>query len=234
MTGSSKDRQYARFVPREEVSRVTGWEFMEVDEALRQASLRSAAPVIDPELLQRTHDEAFAQGLEQGRREAALEGQQRLDDYVATQGQQAAEHLAHLVQGLNSRFAEIEQHMAQGLLEVACALARQVLRRELRQPADDLVPVVKEALDMLAADARIAVVRLNPGDHEQSLSDLKSAITEDGVRWVPDESVEPGGCVVESAGAMVDGRLPRRWARAIASLGLEEPWEEPQDAAAER
>ena len=75
MTGSSKDRQYARFVPREEVSRVTGWEFMEVDEALRQASLRSAAPVVDPELLQRTHDEAFAQGLEQGRREAALEVQ---------------------------------------------------------------------------------------------------------------------------------------------------------------
>jgi flagellar assembly protein FliH len=40
-----------------------------------------------------------------------------------------------------------------------------------------------------------------------------------------DASIERGGCLVESAGTVVDGRLEKRWSRAIGQLGLQMPWE---------
>ena len=42
-----------------------------------------------------------------------------------------------------------------------------------------------------------------------------------------DATLTRGGCVVESAGTVVDGTVEKRWLRAIASLGLNSPWEEP-------
>jgi flagellar assembly protein FliH len=48
---------------------------------------------------------------------------------------------------------------------------------------------------------------------------------------VGDTTVSRGGCLVESAGTVVDGTLEKRWARAIASLGLNAPWEKHVDNA---
>jgi flagellar assembly protein FliH len=45
-----------------------------------------------------------------------------------------------------------------------------------------------------------------------------------------DASVTRGGCLVESAGTVVDGTLEKRWGRAVAKLGLESAWEVSNDA----
>ena len=231
-TASSKAKQYARFIPKEEIEDFSQWEFGEVDEQRRLAAVALAkkqaeAPVVDPALIQKTWDAAYQEGLAQGRREAALEGQQQLDAYVAGQGAQARQQLEALMQSLQSNFLQLEQEMAQGVLDIACALARQVLRQELATRPEVLAGVVREALGMLTADSRVATVRLNPADHETCLPALKDEAAEPGLRWLPDPSLGRGECVIEAAGAEVDGRLSKRWSRAIASLGLDQPWEEP-------
>ena len=233
-TPSSKSRLYARFIPSEEVGDVTQWQFgavdgsdpvveepveedpaaLELEEATRQAELQQA------------REEAFAQGEAQGRAQATLEWQQRMDAYVAGQGQEAAQRLDAVVRMLNASLDDLQQNMAQGVLELACEIARQVLRQELRSNPHALVPVVQEALGMLVADGRPATVRIHPQDHALVGGALQQEFAAATLQWVADATVPPGGCLVEQAGTVVDGSLEKRWQRAIAPLGLASAWQE--------
>jgi flagellar assembly protein FliH len=82
---------------------------------------------------------------------------------------------------------------------------------------------VAEATTLLVSDARTQRVRLNPADLDALREPLSAAFGE-RVQWLPDASIEPGGCVVESAGSVVDATLAQRWQRAVARLGLDAPW----------
>ena len=76
---------------------------------------------------------------------------------------------------------------------------------------------------------RPATVRLNPQDHALLEAALQQQPTAQRVQWVADASVAPGGCLVEQAGMVIDGSLDKRWQRAIAPLGLAQPWEHGSD-----
>lgn len=235
---SSDARHYARFIPSEEVGEVTQWTFGTVSAegvhtSPAEAELPAAAAPTVEEMtaqLQQVHDEAYAQGLaagmEQGRQQASLEWQQRLDDYIAHQGQQAAEHLQALHQSFEQALDTLQQQLAQQVLQLACELARQVVRRELVADPQALLPVVREAVDQLLAEGRPALVRLHPADKEALGPALQAAFAQaSGVQWLADASVPAGGCQVESGGTVIDGRLETRWARAVAALGLESAWQ---------
>lgn len=225
-------RAYSRFIPSEEVGDVTQWKFgavdgsdlvepepepvaelpVEVDEAAQQA------------LIQQACDDAYAEGFAQGQAQSALEWQQRMDDYVAQQGQEAAQRLQSVMQSLDASLIDMQQQMAQQLLELACDIARQVVRQELSVNPNALQPVVREAVGMLVSEGRPATVRLNPADMESMAQPLREEIGAPGVQWMADAAVAPGGCLVESAGTVVDGSLDKRWQRAIAALGMQSPW----------
>ncbi len=234
MMPSSNQRTYARFIPSEEVGDFTQWKFgavdgsdliepesepeveipVEVDEAAQQA------------LIQQACDDAYAEGFAQGQVQTALEWQQRMDAYIAQQGREMAQRLQGVVQTLDASLIDMQQDMAQQLLELACDIARQVVRQELSVNPSALQPVVREAVGMLVTEGRPALVRLHPDDMEAMAQPLREEMDSPGVQWMADASVPPGGCLVESAGTVVDGSLDKRWQRAIAALGLQSPWED--------
>lgn len=239
-THSSKSRLYARFIPSEEVGDVTQWQFGSVDGSDAKVEVpEEEVPVVveldeaaRQELLEQACAQAFAQGQEQGSAQAALQWQQRMDDYIAGQGQEAAQRMDALVQTLEARLQELQQNMAQDVLELSCEIARQVVRQELRSNPQALMPVVQEALGMLVDDGRPATVRLNPQDHALVADALAQHLAAAKLQWVADAMVPLGGCLAEQAGMVVDGTLEKRWQRAIAPLGLASAWEEiPHDDA---
>lgn len=233
-TPSSKNRLYARFIPSEEVGDVTQWQFgavdgsdpvVEVAVVVEDPAAVELAEAAQQALQERACEEAFVQGEAQGRAQATLEWQQRMDDYVAGQGQEAARRIDALVQTLDASLQDLQQNMAQGVLELACEIARQVVRQELRSNPHALQPVVQEALGMLVADGRPATVRLHPQDHALAGPALRQEIAAPSLQWVADAAVPPGGCLVEQSGTVVDGSLEKRWQRATAPLGLASAWE---------
>src|SRR5690606_27695116 len=115
-------------------------------------------------LVQQAREEGYAQGLAEGQEQTRLQWQQRMDDYVAGQGREGAERLARLAQALEESFTGMQQGMAQEVLQLACDIARQVVRQEVAGNSLAVLPVVREALAMLVSEARPATVRLNPGD----------------------------------------------------------------------
>lgn len=241
---------YARFIPSEEIGSVAPWRFGPMDGTLLPLHVPEAAP--DPEpaqpepvdeaaeaarlqaAQQSAIDTARAQGREEGRNEAALEWQGRMDDYVAGAGRSAAERLAHTADAVAAGLHALEQRMAQDVLQLACEIARQVVRQELSVNPNALQPVVREALGLLVADGRPATVRLNPQDLDVVEQPLREEFTGGSgggaaIHWQADPAVAPGGCLVESAGTVVDGGLDRRWRRAVATLGLDSAWEEREE-----
>lgn len=241
MPSSNSPRFYARFIPSEEVNSVTQWKFGSVDGSEPEPEpLTDAAPDLPPPptadeiaaLCEQARQEGFAQGQEHGRAETTLEWQRRMDDYIAGQGQDAAQRVAAVVQALQSNFNELQQGLARQVLELACEVARQVVRQELSVRPEALEAVVREAVAGLLAQARPALVRLHPEDAARLEQPLREAYGDAAVQWVADPQVPPGGCWVESAGTVVDGSVAKRWERAVAALGLQSAWdaEEPADA----
>ena len=171
-------------------------------------------------------EQGVAQGMQQGEQQAAQTWQERLTDYQNNVGSAAAVQLQDVVQAAQAQLQGLQQNMAGDLLQLASDIARQVVRQELRVNPQALQPVISEALDMLGAETKPAVVRLNPEDFEQLQAHLRQAVPNPQVQWLADPSVAPGGCLVESQGAQVDGSLERRWQRAVAALGLVSTWYE--------
>lgn len=238
MPSSNNQRSYSRFIPSEEVGDFKQWKFSAVDgsdlvEPTPEPVAEIPVEVDEAELQaqqallqQQACDDAYAEGFAQGQAQTALEWQRRMDDYIAQQGQEAAQRLQAVLQTLDASLIDMQQQMAQQLLELACDIARQVVRQELSVNPNALQPVVREAVGMLVTEGRPATVRLNPIDMEAMAQPLREDLDGPGVQWMADAAVPAGGCLVESAGTVVDGSLDKRWQRAIAALGLQSPWSE--------
>ena len=220
-------RNYTRFIPGEEISAVEQWDFGAVD---TRAVLLAAQVKVQQATTERAQDEAlrqqgFAQGFEQGRAHAVVEAQRQMADFVTQQGQGAGQQMARLFEQAQAQLALAEQTLAQGVLEIACELARQVLRRELAIDTAALQSVLREALGLLMADGKSTVVRLNPSDRDTLANGAPNELANLALTLVADPSITPGGCVIESAGTVVDATVQKRWLRAIATLGLTTPWD---------
>ncbi len=225
-------RNITRFIPGEDIRQVSQWDFGDVDADLlklaedhraRQAELDH---VRDDTLRQKGHAEGFAEGFAQGQANAILQGEHQLQGYIDGQGRDAATQFALLLQSAQDQLAQSQQVMARGVLELACELARQVLRHELSVNPNVVLPVVREGLALLADDSKSAVVRLNPLDLDVLEDTLQTEFSGLSLTLTPDSSIAPGGCRISSAGAVIEGDLHTRWRRAIAKLGLELDWDE--------
>lgn len=224
-------RNYSKFIPGEEISAFEQWDFGAVDTAalLLAAQLKAREDASVEVKNDAIRQEGYAEGFAQGHAQATLEGQRQISEFIGTQGREAAQQFAAIFESVQKQLTDSEQVMAQGVLELACEVARQVLRQELTVNQNVLKPVISEALGVLVADSKAALVRLNP----QDLKALQGNLADDqfnlSLTLRGDESITRGGCLIESAGAVVDGTLEKRWARAIATLGLSSAWEEVGD-----
>jgi len=224
-------RAHSTFIPAEEINAVADWNFQAVDQAALRfaAKLKAQAEAEERALNNTAHEkgyaEGYAAGFEQGHAQATLEGQRQIKDYIATQGQDAARNFLNMFATAQTQLVDAEQVLAKGVLEMACELARQVLRHELATNPNALQPVVREALSVLASDSKAALVRLNPLDVDVFSDVLQKEFANLTLTLLPDPSVSRGGCLVESAGTVVDGTVERRWQRAVAGLGLASDWE---------
>lgn len=224
-------RNFNRFIPGEEVGAVAQWDFSAVDTAsiLLAAQADSRQEAAEQARDDAMRQEGYAQGFAQAQAQAVLETQQRMAEFTQNQGEEAAHRLAALFASTSLQLHQSEQAIAQGVLELACEVARQVLRQELSVNPNVLQPAVREALGLLLVDSKSAVVRMNPLDLEVLEEPLRAEFSNLSLTLLADARVDRGGCLVESAGAVVDATVEKRWARAVATLGLSVPWQETDD-----
>ena len=180
-----------------------------------------------------TGKNAFTQakrdGYQEGFKEAERKIQQRAEKIAAEEVQRRLQTALPAVQKLSETLAyERERWLAEWETEVirlAVAIAEKVVRRELRIHPEVSTELVRETLQMVSGSARLRI-RLHPEDEQyvgtaaREMAHALSGVTE--VRIVPDETLAPGGCLVETEHGAVDGRLDAQLDRIFRELTGEE------------
>jgi flagellar biosynthesis/type III secretory pathway protein FliH len=100
--------------------------------------------------------------------------------------------------------------MQDNLTALALAVARQLIEREVKAEPEVVANLVRSALSHFPLDQKLRI-RMNPQDLSsisREKSENRTPVTAGReVRWIPDENVARGGCVVEGPERIVDGRI---------------------------
>jgi flagellar assembly protein FliH len=173
--------------------------------------------------------QAYAAGLEEGRRDGRKQGE--LEGAKAGAQQALAEHqeqLSALVNALSTGAAQLDSARreleAAGLSEVvslATAIARRVTKRQGMIDPIVLTENLKESMTLVchAADVRVAIHPNQKATLESALPALKLAFPKlSHVELIEDATISAGGCRVFTARGNVDGDLDAQLDRVVADL----------------
>jgi len=149
-------------------------------------------------------EEAFHKGVEQGCAEATAASQEKVD--------QAVSALRAAVEEIEKARSRDRERMEIETARLALAIAKKIIRYETEH-GNVIENVVKAAMRQVA-DPRKLTVRLNPrdieaaaalGDQLQNGEDADSQLALEG-----DETVDRGGCVIETRLGDVDARIDQQ------------------------
>ncbi|MBL0917127.1 MAG: flagellar assembly protein FliH [Hydrogenophaga sp.] len=230
MTQRPKNDPYSRFIPREEIDGVAAWQFAAVD----GSDQRTPVPTDNGgepagEGLAEAREQAYAEGFRHGHDAGAQSVREAMEATMRRTAEETAVRMAQLLRTTREHLKNSEHDISRHILELACDLARQVIRQELVQHPVQLQGVVSEAMSQLIDDGLPATVRMNPADLALMKGALQETMGERAPEFVADPAISPGGCVVESHTNSVDATIEKRWLRAIGNLGLSTPFN-PADA----
>ena len=161
---------------------------------------------ISPEVVAAQRDREREEAYERG-----------FSDGVAAGRSQALKDLQPNLQASVKVVTEVEDfqtalldQMQADITALALAVGRQLMEREVRAEPEVVANLVRNALSHFPLDQKLRI-RLHPADlsgfsREQSGGQAPLAGGRE-VRWVPDETVSRGGCLVEGPERIVDGRV---------------------------
>jgi len=139
--------------------------------------------------------EIFANGFAQGERAGAAAAQEQ----SAVLAKELSRTLEDLMQVRTEMIRQTERQMVQ----LALAVARRVVRREVSIDQDLLLAMMRVALDRLS-DAATVTVRLHPTEHKAVTAAMSGRPFDGHVTVVGDPRVARGGCRVESDYGEID------------------------------
>jgi flagellar assembly protein FliH len=145
----------------------------------------------------------------------ALHRQAREEGYAQGRAEALAavrEPLERLLRALAEPLADLDEAAERELLALVMAVARQLVRRELKTDPGEIVACVREALAALPAAARQVRVHLHPEDAKlvREALRLEERAGEHGFRLVEDPTLTRGGCRVSSETSQIDATLETR------------------------
>ncbi len=137
--------------------------------------------------------EAYQEGLKQGRDEAFTKESKRIEE--------ALDGLAQIKRELSQAKKRVMEAAEEQILELALAIGKKAILHEITVNREVVMNAIKSAVKKLIHDGDLKI-RVNPRDLsvvEEHRPELLSMSDEGGeVIFVKDEKVAPGGCVVES------------------------------------
>jgi flagellar assembly protein FliH len=228
MRALSKSNPHSRFVPREEIDGVSAWKFSSMDGEEEEALPEVAAPEADPmdhAAVQEALEAAYQQGYAEGHETGVNETRAAMQDEILRVTDATAVRMGELMHNVTDQLLSNEQTIARQILDLACELARQVVRQELKTNTGHLRAVIGEALEMMIDDSLPSAVHMNPNDLVVMQKSLLETLGENAPEFIADPAVSPGGCLVKSPSSTVDATIEKRWARAIGNLGLDASWQ---------
>jgi flagellar assembly protein FliH len=209
----------AKVVPRESLTAYERWELPVLEERVQQAAGQlaghpppeHASPLPTAGELQALQERAYNEGWQAG----LEEGRATVSARLAT--------LNRAIEQANGLLAQSEESLAPRLLNLVVAMAREVIRAELKLQPQSLLVVVREALAVLPSGTDTPNIHLHPDDVAWMREDPG---VDRSWQLVADPVVPRGACRIERGDSLVESDLADRWAKVLQAIGRDDAWQD--------
>lgn len=161
----------------------------------------------------RAYEEAYAKGRAEGFASAEREMRPQLQ-----QLQTRIERLDAIIGMLARPLQELDAEVEDQLVQLALAVSRHLVRRELRVDPSQVIAIIRETVALLPAAARDVRVHLHPEDAAVVREKLATPTGERVWTMVEDPVMGRGGCRVTTDTAHIDARLETRIGTVVSAL----------------
>ncbi|MCO6055440.1 flagellar assembly protein FliH [Pseudomonas sp. MOB-449] len=161
---------------------------------------------------QDAYNEGFSTGERDGFHAGQFKAKQEADAVITARLAQLDTLMSQLLEPI----AEQDRQIEESLVHLTSLITRQVIQRELRLDSSQIRHVLREALKLLPMGAGNVRIHINPQDFEQ-VKALRER-HEESWRILEDESLEPGGCRVETEHSRIDASIETRLNQAMKQL----------------
>jgi len=200
-------------------------------ENVDEAEATQVLTVEEIEAMQKqAYDEAFEQGRKQGYEDGLKQGyekgHQQGFETGHKSGYEESQHLLQkqvselngLLEALAEPFKQLDDEVEQQLIKLVIAIARQIIRREIKLDPGQIVAVIREAVNVLPLASQKITLNLHPEDAELVRSILKLDENPPPWRLQDNPLITRGGCTVETEVSTVDASLEKRLSSVIATM----------------
>lgn len=177
------------------------------------ASLLAAAEAAAQSLKEQARVEGYAAGLKAGKEKGHGEG---LAEGLATGFSSGIDRAREVLDTAETVLAEAERQRSEALagmetdiLELALAIAEKLVQREIQLDEEYLPRLISWGVKQMGDTDRV-VARVCPVSNEGAPVAAVLQNMGDRLQVVVDEELEPGDCVIETGGRLLDGRLHTR------------------------
>lgn len=195
-------------------------------EALSLADIEAIRENALKEGFQQGHQDGFEQGYAEGKQQ----GYEQAFKQAESEVQRRLQLLEQLAQQLRNPIAAQEQQLESMLLNLVKQMSRAVIHAELQQHPEPLLGAIKAALAELPSATLPCELHLHPEDLA-IVEQLAQPLTHHkGIKWLSDESMARGGCVIVGEHTRVDNQLETRFEQILAQLDAHLDTTSPQPA----
>lgn len=170
-----------------------------------------------PEDIARLQEEArtagYAAGFEEGKAAGELAGRKA--------AQVETERITALVGNIEKSLGELDQTVANQILDLALEVAAQITRGAIKAQSDFLLPIIKEAVASLPLHHAHVALHLNPSDAANVRENLGEQLGQNGLQIFENTEIAAGGCRLTAGTSEVDASIETRWNRVLEAIGAE-------------
>lgn len=193
-----------RVISAEDAAKLERWDAPSVGES-------NVPPRLTASKLEEIQRQAHQEGLQAGYKEGLEKGRAQIKSQV--------ERLGKIMSYLQAPIEALDDKVEEELVALAIAVARQVIRRELKTDPGQIVAAVREAVGALPLATRQVRIHLHPED----ASLVREAIpppTQGEQTWqiTDDPSLQRGDCKIWSDTSQVDATVEKRLASIAAAI----------------
>jgi flagellar assembly protein FliH len=161
--------------------------------------------------------DAFDQGFAEGRAAGFAAAQQEQQAALA-QSVARVQQLDEILQLMARPIEQLDREVERQLATLAVAIARQVVRREIKTHPDEIVAVIRETVALLPLSAREVRVHLHPEDARLVRERLSEVSGDRAWSIAEDPILSRCGCRVTSENSVIDAQFEQRLGAAIAMV----------------
>jgi flagellar assembly protein FliH len=201
------EKPMSKIISRANSSPVETWALQTMD-----SDQECNVSVITAKQIEQVQQQAYQEGFTLGKKEAFAGTSQRLEA---------------LIKSLTEPLSRVDESLLHKIADLVVICAQQLIRRELRTEPDEIIAVIREALEVLPAASGKISINLHPEDAALVRDSFRQNTEEQSWAIIDDLSIARGGCKIGTENSRIDATIETRLSAVAAKMLGNERLHEP-------